>query len=113
MKESLIIFFKYDHNGELFQRFCDLFLVDKRLNSLKLINHIGKEEKIQYSSNTEDSNQIHLVFNLKEVLDFMPRLFMAVEMKKNILIIIRNNYFDLIEYIYMDGESNYIKYNLK
>ena len=108
LKESLNTFLRSNQNGELFQRLCDQFLVDRNLKKLKLISNLEKPTEIDYSSNV-DENKIYIVPNLKEVLNFIGELCDKLASQKNILIIIQDFYFDLIEYVYIDGKCKDIR----
>ena len=104
--KTLILFLKSNQNGELFQKLCDQFLIDKRLKKLQLTsNHENEKKEISYSC---DPKIIYIVYNLKEMFDFIYDLSFTIAEQLNILIIIQDFQFDLIDYIYIDGKSKYI-----
>ena len=89
----------------MFQILCDQLLVDPNLKNFKLISNNNDGDKTREISYLNRSQTLHIVYNLKEMFEFMDALSFKIQSQQNILIIIQDFYFDLIDYVYIDGNG--------
>jgi len=100
MKEFLLDIYKETKNGSIFQKLVDIWLVNPILKEIKVRTNAGYTN-MSYSINTLLGDAVLIVYQLEDLLNKENELTVALMNQRNVLIIIRDQNFDLIDYLYL------------
>ena len=99
MKEFLLDIYKETKNGSIFQKLVDIWLVNPILKEIKVRTNAGYTNMSYLMNTLRDA--VLIVYQLEDLLNKENELTVALMNQRNVLIIIRDQNFDLIDYLYL------------